>query len=649
MQPMMSRREPVRGSRRQAGHDARSVKQGVQARRGLSDIAGLALGALVGVLAWGTAAQAQATLAITAPHASSASAAAAAPAAPPGDSAGTWVLPGKDYANTRYSPLDKITTANVGQLKELWSYTTGIQDGHEGQPLVVNGTMYIVTPFPDKLIAFDLSKPGPAKKWEYDPPVNPVAFGKACCDDVNRGASYADGKIVFNTLDNHTVAVDAATGKLVWSTKLGDPNTGETMTMAPLIVNGRVIVGDSGGEMAVWGWAQALDLKTGRVLWRARNTGPDRDVLIGPGFKPFYSWMQGKDLGTTSWRGQQWKIGGSASWGWVSYDPELDLIYFGTSNPGVWNPDMRPGDNLWSTTIWARDPKTGEARWAYQMTPHDQWDYDGVNENILADLPINGTVRKVLVHFDRNGFAYTIDRATGEVLVAEPFKTVNWASKVDLKTGRPVLNADKATHQGRLTKDVCPSSTGAKDEQPAAFSLQTKLFYVPSTNLCMDYGGIEARYISGTPYVGAAVRMYAGPGGNGARGEFLAWDAATGKKVWGITEKFPVWSGTLVTAGGVVFYGTLDGDFKAVDAKTGKVLWKTHFESGIVGNPITYTGSDGKQYIAVYSGVGGWMGAIVPGKLSIDDPWAALGAVGAVPDLPSVTKPGGMLHVFAVQ
>jgi PQQ-dependent dehydrogenase (methanol/ethanol family) len=573
----------------------------------------------------------------------------AAPLAPPGDSVGTWVTPAKDYAGTRYSALDKITTANVSRLKEQWSYTTGIKDGHEGQPLVVNGTMYIVTPFPDKLIAFDLSKPGPAKKWEYAPPVDPVAFGKACCDDVNRGAAYGDGMIVYNTLDNHTVAVNAETGKLVWSTKLGDPNTGETMTMAPLIVNGKVIVGDSGGEMAVWGWATALDLKTGRIVWRARNTGPDRDVRIGPNFKPYYKWMQGKDLGMSSWRGQQWKIGGAAVWGWVTYDPELNLIYYGTSNPGVWNPDMRPGDNLWSVTVWARNPDTGEAKWAYQFTPHDQWDYDGVNENILADLEINGAVRKVLVHFDRNGFGYTIDRATGEVIVAEPFKPTNWASKIDLTTGRPVVNADKETHQGRLTKNICPSSTGGKDEQPAAFSPQTKLFYVPSTNVCMDYGGIETKYISGTPYVGAAVRMYAGPGGNGARGEFLAWDAATGKKVWGITEKFPVWSGTLVTAGGVVFYGTLDGDFKAVDAKTGTVLWKTHFDSGIVGNPIAYTGPDGKQYIAVYSGVGGWMGAIVPGHLSIDDPWAALGAVGAVPDLPSVTKPGGTLHVFAVE
>lgn len=569
----------------------------------------------------------------------------------PGSAArtGDWTTPAGDFASTRYSTIDQITTSNVDKLKEVWSFTTGIKDGHEGQPLVIDNTMYVVTPFPNILFAFDLTKPGFPKKWEYRAPIDAAAPGKACCDNVNRGAVYADGKIIYNLLDNHTIAVDAKTGKEVWRTKLDDVNKGSTMTMAPLVVKDKVIVGNSGGEMGVWGWAAALDVKTGREIWRARNTGPDKDVLIGSDFKPFYSWMRGTDMGVKSWRGDQWKIGGAAAWGWVSYDPKLNLIYYGTSNPGVWNPDMRPGDNLWATTVWARNPETGRAKWAYQFTPHDMWDYDGVNENILADLPIDGRTRAVLVHFDRNGFAYTIDRATGEVLVAQPFKTVNWATGVDLKTGRPMLDTAKETHQGRLTKDICPSSAGAKDQQPAAYDPQTKLFYTPSTNFCMDYGGIEAQYIAGTPYVGAAVKMYAGPGGNDARGEFLAWDAATGKKVWGITERFPVWSGTLATAGGLVFYGTMDGDFKAVDSKSGKELWKTHFESGIIGNPMTFIGPNGKQYVAVYSGVGGWVGAIVPGNLSADDPWAALGAVGAVPDLPDHTVAGGAVHIFALQ
>lgn len=566
---------------------------------------------------------------------------------PPGSRESDWLLPGHDYAARRFSELNKIDTSNVSKLKEVWSYTTGIADGHEGQPLVVGGRMYVVTPYPNRLIAFDLSKPGPAKLWEYSPPINQVAFGKACCDDVNRGASYYNGTIIYNVLDNQTVAVSAQTGKEVWRTKLADPNQGSTMTMAPLVAKGKVYVGNSGGEMGVRGWLTALDARTGKVVWQAFSTGPDKDVKIGPKYKPYYSWMRVKDLGVHSWRGDQWKIGGGTVWGWITYDPETNTVYSATSNPGVWNPDLRPGDNLFSASLLARDADTGELKWADQYTPHDQWDYDAVNEAIIADIPVNGATRKVVVHFDRNGFAYTIDRGTGQILVAAPFQYLNWATGVDLTTGRPKLVPQKETHQGRMTTDICPSSIGARDQQPAAFSPITKLFYSPATNLCMDYGGMEAQYIAGTPYVGAAVKMYGGPGGN--RGEFFAWDAGTGKKVWGITENFPVWSGALVTAGNVVFYGTMDGDFKAVNATSGKELWKTHFKSGIVGNAITYLGPDGKQYIAVYEGVGGWAGAIVPGHLSPDDPYAALGAVNAMKDLPEHTQPGGALHVFALQ
>lgn len=565
---------------------------------------------------------------------------------PAGSKESDWLIPGHDYGSTRYSELDKITTSNVAQLKEAWSYTTGIADGHEGQPLVVDGRMYVVTPYPNKLVAFDLSKPGPAKLWEYAPPVDQTAFGKACCDDVNRGASYYDGKIIYNVLDNATVAVNAVTGKQVWRTKLADPNQGSTMTMAPLVAKGKVYVGNSGGEMGVRGWLTALDAKTGKMVWQAFNTGPDEDVKIGASYKPYYAAMKTENIGVTSWRGDQWKIGGATVWGWITFDPESNTVFYGTSNPGTWNPDLRPGDNLFSTAAMARDADTGALKWAYQYTPHDAWDYDGVNEHIVADIPFNGSTRKVVVHFDRNGYAYTIDRNTGQVLVAQPYQYLNWATGVNLESGRPTLVESKQTHQGRMTENICPSSTGARDQQPAAYSPKTHLFYTPATNLCMDYGGIEAKYIAGTPYVGAAVKMYGGPGGN--RGELLAWDAGTGKKVWGIKENFPVWAGALATAGDLVFYGTMDGDFKAVNATNGEVLWKTHFNSGIIGNPITYLGPDGKQYIAVYEGVGGWAGAIVPGNLSADDPFAALGAVNAMKDLPDHTKAGGALHVFVL-
>jgi PQQ-dependent dehydrogenase (methanol/ethanol family) len=568
-------------------------------------------------------------------------------ALPPASEPGNWTSPGKDFQNTRYSELNKITTDNVKNLKEVWSYVTGIKDGHEGQPIVVNNTMYVVTPFPNKSFAFDLTKPNFPVKWQYAPPIDPAAPGKACCDNVNRGPAYADGKIIYNLLDNHTIAVDANTGKELWRTKLGDVNRGATMTMAPLVVNDKVIVGNSGGEMGVRGWITALSVRDGHKVWQAYNTGPDADVKIGPNFKPFYPSLRGKDLGVKSWRGDQWKIGGSTAWGWISYDPQLNLIYYGTANPGTWNPDMRPGDNLWSTTVFARNPDTGEARWAWQATPHDEWDYDNVNESIVADLTVNGQPRKVIVHFDRNGFATTIDRGTGEVLVAAPYQVLNWAKGMDLKIGRPILDSTKETHQGRLTRNVCPSSSGARDQQPAAFSPRTKLFYTSSHNVCMDYGGLKTQYIAGTPYVGAAVRMFPGPGGY--RGEFIAWDASTGKKAWSRKDDFPLWSGALATAGDLVFYGTMTGDFLAVNARDGKELWKTHFESGVVGNPITFLGPDGKQYVAVYSGVGGWLGAIVPGNLSADDPWAALGATGAVPDLPQHTKAGGAVHIFTLQ
>jgi alcohol dehydrogenase (cytochrome c) len=328
----------------------------------------------------------------------------------------------------------------------------------------------------------------------------------------------------------------------------------------------------------------------------------------------------------------------------VTYDPQLNLLFHGTANPGVWNPDMRPGDNKWSTTVFARDPNTGEAIWAYQTTPHDAWDFDGVNESIVVDLPFAGAQRRLLVRFDRNGFAYTMDRSTGQLLLARPYVFVNWANAVDLATGLPQENPEKRTREGVNVTDICPASPGGKDQQPAAFSPATSLFYVPTNNLCMDYEALKALYFQGSPFVGASVTMKAGPGGH--RGELIAWDAAAGEKRWGIKELFPVWSGVLATAGDVVFYGTLDRNFKAVNARTGAVLFQTRLESGIIGHPMTFLGPDGKQRVAIYSGPGGWAGAVVPANLSLDDPFAALGAVGAMSDLPQFTGPGGAVHVF---
>jgi lanthanide-dependent methanol dehydrogenase len=559
---------------------------------------------------------------------------------------GEWPLASKDFANTRYSGLEQINTETVRNLKSAWTFSTGVNRGHEAAPIVVNNTMYIVTPYPNILYALDLTKPGAPAKWTYKPQLQAAAQGVACCDVVNRGAAFADGKIIYNTLDNQTIAVDAATGKEAWKTKLGDINKGETMTMAPLVVKDKVLVGNSGGEMGVRGWLTALDLGSGQIAWRGYTTGPDAEVLIGSRFKAFYPTDRGKDLGVSSWPPGAWKIGGGTVWGFISYDPDLNLIYYGTGNPGPWNPDIRPGDNKWTSAVIARYLDTGEVAWAYQFSPHDLFDYDAINENILVDLPVNAQTRKVLIHPERNGYIYIIDRATGEVLSAKPFVHITTTAGVDLKTGRPKEVEEKKVGFGRTIRDICPASPGAKDWQPSAYSPRTKLLYMPHNNLCQDEEGIEANYIAGTPYVGAEVRMYPGPGGH--RGEFTAWDPVAGRAVWKVKEQFPAWSGALVTAGDVVFYGTMDGWFKALHAQTGELLWQFKVGSGIVAQPISYMGPDGKQYIAILSGVGGWSGAVVAGGLDTRDATAALGFVNAMADLPDHTTQGGMLYVFAL-
>ena len=560
---------------------------------------------------------------------------------------GQWTMPGKDYASTRYSGLTSITATNAGRLSPVWTFSTGVLGGHEGQPLVVNQTMYVVTPFPNVLYAFDLTAEGYPLKWKYRPDVSGAAVGTACCDAINRGAFYADGKIIYNLLDGHTVAVDAVTGQELWKTKIGDLSQGETTPMAPFVVKNRVIVGPSGGEFGIHGWTKALDLATGHLAWTAYNEGPDSDILVNPAtFKPFYD--HGANLGLTSWPAEEWKRAGVPVWGWVSYDPDLDLLYYGTGNAAPYNPEQRLGDNKWASSVLARHPGDGSLAWAYQFTPHENWDYDANAEMILADLTIQGVRRKVLVHFDKNGFAYTIDRVTGQVLVAEPFARVTWATRVDLTTGRPVLDSTKLTGASRgNVKDICPSLEGGKSPVSAgSYSPRTGLFYVSTNNLCMDFQSSRVNHITGTPYIGANTPYHAGPGGY--MGAFIAWDAARGRKVWEIHEKFPLWSGSVVTAGDVVFYGTLDGWFKAADAKTGAVLWKFKVGSGVVGCPITYTGADGKQYVAVYAGIGGdW--ALLAGDLRSDDPSDIRSPTDFAPDLARHTSQGGIVWIFALR
>jgi len=563
-----------------------------------------------------------------------------------------WVMPAGNYANTRYSTLKQITADNVGKLQVAWTFSTGVLRGHEGAPLVVGNVMYLHGPFPNPVYALDLNNENKIL-WKYEPVQDPNVIPVMCCDTVNRGLSYADGKIFLSQADTTLVALDAKTGKPVWSVKNGDPGKGETSTGAPMVIKDKVLVGISGGEFGVRGSVTAYDLKTGQRKWRGYSMGPDSDTLIDPVKTTNLGKPVGPNSGTNTWQGDEWKIGGGTTWGWYSYDPDLNLMYYGTGNPSTWNPKQRPGDNRWSMTIFARDVDTGVARWVYQMTPHDEWDFDGINEMILADQQIGGQTRKTVVHFDRNGLGYTLDRTNGELLVADKFDPkVNWTTGVDMNKssptyGRPAVVPQFSTeHNGEdvNSKNICPAALGSKDEQPAAYSPDTGLFYVPTNHVCMDYEPFHVRYTAGQPYVGAVLSMYP-PQGETNMGNFIAWDAKTGKIVWSNKEQFSAWSGALSTAGGVVFYGTLEGYLKAVDAKTGKELYKFKTASGIIGNVMTYE-HGGKQYVAVLSGVGGWAGIGLAAGLT--DPTAGLGAVGGYAGLRNYTSLGGQLTVFAL-
>jgi lanthanide-dependent methanol dehydrogenase len=472
------------------------------------------------------------------------------------------------------------------------------------------------------------------------PNQSPDAIPIACCDLVNRGTAYSpSGKIYVQTLEGELIALDARTGKELWKAKHPDHSKagveangykqGATMTSAPIYIktksgNEIVIAGISGGEFGVRGRVSAFDANTGEHLWTGYSTGPDDEVLILGNPNPNYPSHWGRNLGATTWLNDEWKRGGGTTWGWYSYDPELDLLYYGTGGPGTWNPGQRPGDNKWSETIFARHPDHGYVEWAYQMTPHDEWDYDGVNEGILVDLKVDGWQRKALVHFDRNGFAYTIDRTSGQVLVAAQYRLTKWASRVSLADGLPVPN-------DRGMQGACPAHEDPEGQTPAAYSPLTRWFYVAMRNACTDDEGLELRHWTSASYY---------PGGY--PGRLIAYDAAAGRVVWEVREAQALRGGVLTTAGGLVFYGTLDGFLKAVDQSTGKLLWSFKVPSGIIGTPMSYGGPDGRQYVAVFSGVSG--GELLEPQRT---PW--LSRLNGVPQGRPTTRPSaGMLTVFGL-
>jgi PQQ-dependent dehydrogenase (methanol/ethanol family) len=586
-----------------------------------------------------------------------------------------WASPRKDYSNQGYSKLSQINQQNINRLHMAWSFATGVTRGHEGSPLVVGNIMYVHTPFPNNVYALDLNHDQKIL-WSYFPKQEPLVQAILCCDSVNRGLSYGDGKILLQQNDGVLIALNANTGEKIWDAKVNDPKTGATNTNATYVFKDKVFTGCSGGEYGIRCFIAAYNIHDGSLAWKAYSMGPDSDVLIGADFNhanPQYSALSTyeninggnredgsfkaftkdqlkfpeTDLGIKTWLKPQtvrhgWETGGGPVWGWFSYDPKLNLVYYGTGNPSVWNADVRPGDNKWAMTIFARDLDTGMAKWGYQLTPHDEWDYDSVNEIILWDAK----GKQLATHFDRNGFGYTFDRNDGTLLVAakmHPF--VNWATSIDLATGIPQKDGRYSTHQEVNVQGICPAAVGIKDEQPAAYSQHTKLFYVPLNHLCMNYESVEAKYVSGQPWVGASITMYPGP--DGVMGGLMAWDGLKGKSIWYNKEAFSVWGGVLATSADLIFYGTLDRWFKAVDAKTGKLLWQSQVGSGVVGNAMTYA-HHGKQYVAILSGIGGWAGIAL--NLGLTEESDGAGAAGAYKALSqyNAAPGGGALNVFSL-
>jgi PQQ-dependent dehydrogenase (methanol/ethanol family) len=571
-----------------------------------------------------------------------------------------WGAPAGDLNQTRYSSLKDINAGNVKGLNMVWAQSSGTLRGHEGQPLVIENVggkpmMFIESGWPNILQGLDLSDPDhPMQVWNYTKTSgrDESAVPRACCDTVNRGMSYADGKLVFGTLDGYVIALDAATGKELWVVKHAHPDKGETITPAPIIANDKVIIGFGGDEFAARGRVTAYNLADGKKVWECHSTGSDKDVCLTANTNkkhPEYG-TAGKDLGINTYVGDEWKRGGGAAWGWYAYDPALHLVYYGTGNPGLWSPQFRCSepltqancnsgkyDNKWSMSIFARNVDTGEAEWVYQMTPFDQWDYDGINEVVLVDITVDGKLRKCLVHFDRNGFAYVLDRTDGTLLRANKYVTVNWAEKVDMKTGRPVKVAEHSPLKVGENTQACPSAMGGKDQQPVAVDPNDAAnFYVPTNNWCMELEPQQRSHTTqGTVYVFANVFMY--PEKPGITGKFKKFNVVTGKTEWEIPDSYPNWGGALVTGGGLAFYGSLGGDFRAVDRDTGKVLWSKKLGSGIIGNPITYS-VKGKQYVSVWSGIGGWIGLPVTAGLDLNDKFGAIGAT-------AMTKAANLSHI----
>ena len=533
---------------------------------------------------------------------------------------GQWAVAGHDYGNTRFSPLKQINAENASKLSLAYSFSLGSLRSNEASPIVIGNTLYVSTSWGPKYV-YALDAATGARKWTFEPEIPDDVLQYACCDVNSRGIAYADGKLFVGRLDGKLTALDASTGKALWTTKVVDYKNGSVITSPPLVVRDRVITGFGGGEYGVRGSLQAFDINSGKQAWQTFT-------VPAPG-----------EPGSETWKGDSAQHGGGAAWLVGSYDPKTDTVYWGTSNPAPWNTAVRStgnGDfgkltNLYTASTLAIDPNTGKIKWHIQTTPADAWDYDGVNEAVLADLNISGSTVPALLKADRNGFFFVANRESGKVLSAEKFIHTTWAHKWDVATMRAVEDPDKRPGPGHPGKDICPNLIGGKNWQPMSYNPETGLVYIPANNVCMDWSVGDVSFKRGVFYLGAEFPSKEGPGG--FLGELVAWDPVNQKKVWSIKEDLPFNGGTLTTGGGLVFAGNLHGDFRAIDAKSGNILWKRNLGSGIGAGPVTYM-VDGKQYVAVVVG----RTAAIP---------AFLGDLGN--KMTAAAPEGGSLFVFTVQ
>jgi alcohol dehydrogenase (cytochrome c) len=492
-----------------------------------------------------------------------------------------WLMYRRDYAGSGYAPFDEINAGNVAGLKPAWDHEDDLQVGYESPPVVNGNYLYVTTPR-SRVLAFEASSG--KLLWKYEHDLGDTGLKTVCCDVVNRGVALYQDKVYFATLNNDVVALDAKTGKVAWKKKLEKPDLGYAMTLAPLVVKGKVVVGVSGGEYGARGYIAAFDAKSGKALWK-------RYTIPAP-----------NEPGGDTWPKGAYKNGGGAAWLTGTYDADTDSLFWGVGNPGPWLATMRPGDNLYTDSVLALDPATGKIKWHYQYTPHDTWDYDGTNEQVLTDIAYEGKPYKALVSASRNGWLYAIDRTDGHLIYAQKFATAT--SIKGFENGRPVVDDSKRPDVGKEVF-TCPSFLGGKNWWPIAVSPDTHYAYVPTLHSCMTIKGVPVSYKAGLPYLGASFKVMHDPDNKDHWGSVQAIDLATGRQVWSFKSELPWNSGMLATAGGLVFSGSADGYLHAFDAKTGKVLWKSpQASSGFLGVPSTWR-VGGKQYVGIWAGWGG--------------------------------------------